>query len=195
MNPAPSGDGPHLVRTLLRADGPDGSGTAFTLDADGALHCDHRSAGGRHRRRLLAAVEPTGGCRVSADRGPGTPAVPIGPDALERRTNPYGVHVERATYGPVLVVERSTDREARVFEITMRGPWGEQTVEFEPDGSRTMRWHTVLHEGRQSWDAGGRRVAYTVTGVDGSTHRWVAPHLGDRSGGAAGAASDPGVAG
>ncbi|MCU0274289.1 MAG: hypothetical protein MUE34_13750 [Acidimicrobiales bacterium] len=154
------------VRTSIRAECPDGTAVEYVREDDGRIVRLRWDPTGAVLDRVAVLVAPDGGCTVTRIESDGVPTGPVDPEAVATRTNAYGLLVEQARYGSGLVVEHAFDDETRLREVTVRGPWGAQTTELRADGSRTVRWHTPLLEGQETWDATGIRSSWEVTCVD-----------------------------
>lgn len=96
----------------------------------------------------------------------------VSPDSTTQKINVYGTTIEQTQYEG-LDTERVFDDDGRLRSVSMRGDWGEQTLDLRPDGSRTSRWETPLHRGTETWDAGGVRRGYELMCSDGTSCRWV----------------------
>lgn len=163
------------VRTSIRVECPDGSAVEYVREDDGRIVRLRTDAAGGVVDRVAVVVAADGGCTVTSVESDGVPTGPVEPEAAATRTNAYGLLVEQADYGAGLVVAHAFDDDTRLREVTVHGPWGAQTTELRSDGSRTVRWHTPLLEGEETWDAAGIRSSWQVTCVGGTTHRWAAP--------------------
>lgn len=161
------------VRTSIRAECPDGTVVEYVREVDGRIVRLRRDATGSVVDRVAVVVAPDGGCTVTTVAEDGVPSGLVEPEAVATRSNAYGLLVEQADFGLGLVVEHAFDDDTRLRQVTVRGPWGDQTTEVRADGSRDVRWHTALLEGEERWDAAGALSSWEVTGVDGRT--WAAP--------------------
>lgn len=185
----PDGSAPQrTLTTELRVHRPDGTSVEHAVTDDGRVTCVRRDDAGQELDRIVAELDADGFFRVSVLE-PGQEPRPLEPVASRQLTNDFGAWVETTDYPEGLSVDRSFDNDSRMHEVTVRGPWGTQTITLRTDGSRAVEWETGAHRGRQSWNADGERIAYDVTFADGSSQRWRAERsaAGSREGGRRGA--------
>lgn len=158
------------VGMVVRVERPDGTATETERTAEGRICTTTLDDRGRLAERHVTEIR-TMGITVSRVAADGT-AEEVSPQSRETHSNPYGTTLEHLTYPNGLVVDQTYSDDGNLMSVAMTSHWGDQTLEFRPDGARILSWTTSYHRGSQTWGPGGELQEYDVAYSDGVTlHR------------------------
>jgi hypothetical protein len=156
--------------TTCRVDRPDGTSTEVVRHDDGDITVTRADPDGVTVETVVVELEATGMVTVTSVDPDGTRTV-LDPASSQRQVNPYGTTIDEVVHDGLVTMANTFDDEGNFRSVTMRGDWGEQTLDLRPDGARTLRWTTPFHHGTRSWDSWGKPESYEVTFSDGTSHR------------------------
>ncbi len=157
--------------TTLRVVRPDGTVVEVVRDDDGRVTVTRWQNATEVATRFVAEIGASGLVTVTRQNKEGQVDL-LEPLSVDTTSNSFGTMIEELTFDGGTSVSNRFDDDGNLRSVTMRGDWGEQTMELRPDGARELQWSTALHRGVRRWNAAGVVDHYRLDSNDGTCFRF-----------------------
>jgi hypothetical protein len=145
------------VAVTIRVTALDGTVQEYAWQ-DGEVVTRQFDACGALVRRSAVSMWPNGDVAVEATETPGGLTIPNG----ARMIRVAAADVDHRDVIDGLRIDKTFDHGGRLSGVHLQGPWGEETLTLQPDGTSTRTWRLTGVHGEQTWDAAHRCTDYEV---------------------------------